>query len=119
MRLIARVVSLCWAAFWVFFGVASGLGEGLTLAGTLVHAAAPGLIFLGSALLAWWSEPVGGVGLVLEGLLVFITYPAMATGRLSAQTISLVVLAMGAPPLVAGLLFLSSWRSSRRNRFEV
>jgi hypothetical protein len=119
MRLIARVLSLLWAAFWVWFGVASGIGEGLTAAGTLMHTAAPGLIFLGSALLAWRVELVGGIGLIAEGLLVCVAYPVMASGRFPPQTIFFVLLTMGAPPLIAGLLFLLGWRRSRRARYEI
>jgi hypothetical protein len=119
MRLIARALSLLWAAFWVWFGVASGVGEGFNAAGTLVHAAAPGLIFLGSALLAWRVELIGGIGLIAEGLLVCALYPMMASGRLPSQAVSFVLLTMGAPPLVAGSLFLLHWRASRHSRFEI
>jgi hypothetical protein len=119
MRLIARVLSLLWAAFWVWFGIASGIGEGLTAAGTFVHTAAPGLIFLGSALLAWRVELVGGIGLIAEGLLVCVAYPVVASGRFPPQTVFFVVLTMGAPALIAGVLFLASWRGSRRAHFEI
>ena len=62
---LARILSLAWGGWWTFFGLASGVGEKLRPAGVLVHATAPGLIFLASAILAWrWPVP-GGVLLIV------------------------------------------------------
>jgi hypothetical protein len=106
MRYVARVLSLIWAGWWVFFGVASGIDERGKPIEILLHAAAPGLVFLVSALVAWRWETVGAVLLLLEGLLVLIGYPLMVHGRFSLWTIVFVELTMALPPLVSGVLFL-------------
>ena len=113
MRYVARALALIWAGWWTFFGLACGLGEGMSPAGVLLHAALPGLIFLVSAAIAWRWEAIGGIVLVLEGLLVFIAYPVMTYSRFPLSTIVFVLLTMALPPLAAGFLFLASWQKSR------
>ena len=60
MRYVARALALIWAGWWTFFGLASGLAEGLSPAGVLLHATLPGLIFLVSAVITWRWEAIGG-----------------------------------------------------------
>ena len=62
MRYIARALALILAGWWTFFGVASGIVEGLIPAGVLLYATMPGLIFLVSARLS------PGDGRLLEAL---------------------------------------------------
>jgi hypothetical protein len=112
MRYLARALALLWAGWWVFFGLASGIGEGGTPAYVLLHTAVPGLVFLISAIVAWRWEAVGGVILMLEGVLVLIGYP-IVFGRFPLTTIVFVLLTMALPPLVAGFLFLADWRRLR------
>jgi hypothetical protein len=106
----ARALALLWGAFWTWFGLASGIGEGLDPAGIFFHAALPGLVFLATAGLAWRWETIGGVALVLEGLLVMVAYPLMVHGRFPLATILFVELTMALPPLAAGVLFLLGGR---------
>jgi hypothetical protein len=113
MRDIARILALVWAGWWTFFGLASGLGEGLDPSGVAIHIAMPGLIFLIVALIAWRWEAIGGILLGLVGLIVLIAYPATTYGRLPPATISFAVLTMALPPLVAGMLFFEGWRRSK------
>jgi len=114
IRYIARSLALIWAGWWTFFGLACGLSEGMSPAAVLLHAALPGLVFLGSAAIAWRWEAIGGVALMLEGLFVFIAYPVMAHSRdFPISTIIFVLLTMALPPLAAGFLFLASWRKSK------
>jgi len=110
MRWIARVLSLLCGAWWTFFGVASGLAEGLDPVGILIHAAVPGLILLISALIAWRWERVGGALLALEGLVVLVGYPLLVRGRFPISTVVFMLLTMAAPLLIPGLLFLVTWR---------
>lgn len=112
MRYSAGVLTLVWAGFWSFFGLASGIGEGLSPMAVLVHAALPGLIFVGSAVVAWRTHVIGAVVLLIEGLVVLIGYPVMTYHQFPFSTIVFVILAMALPPLVAGFLFISS--SSRK-----
>jgi len=114
MRYTARGLALIWAGFWVFFGVASGLGEELDALGVFMHTLVPGLIFLVFALVAWKWELLGGLLVLLSGVAVAIGYPVWAAGRFELMTIVFVLLTMALPPLVAGILHLASWATSRR-----
>ena len=113
LRYIARTISLLWAMLWVFFGAASGFGEGESPGGILIHTAMPGLLFLISTLAAWKWEFTGGILLMLEGLSVMFVYPMMAR-TFPTSTIIFVLLTMALPPLISGLLLLFSSRSTRR-----
>jgi len=113
MRYAARTLALLWAGWWVFFGLASGLGEGLSPVGILIHTALPGLVFLVSVALAWRWETVGGVVLILEGVFVLIAYPVMTYDHFPLATIIFVLLTMALPPLAAGLLLLISGQKSK------
>ena len=104
----ARGLAILWAGFWIWFGFASGLAEGLTPRGVLVHTAVPGLFFLVFVAVAWRWEAVGGALLVLVSILIAIAYP-MLFRRLPALTIFLTDLTLALPPLVAGVLFLLHW----------
>jgi len=108
MHYAAGVLSLVWAGFWSFFGLASGIGEGLSPLAVLVHATLPGLIFLASAIVAWRTQMIGAAVLLIEGLVVLIGYPVMTYHHFPFSTIVFVTLAMALPPLVAGFLFISS-----------
>ena len=59
MHRFAVGLALAWAGFWTFFGIASGMAEGLSPLGILVHGSFPGLLFLVSALIAWRRAPAG------------------------------------------------------------
>ncbi|MCD6359136.1 MAG: hypothetical protein J7L90_04195 [Dehalococcoidia bacterium] len=109
MRSIARVLSLVWGGWWLFFGLASGAGEGVK--GLLLNTpnALPGLIFLITAVVAWRRERLAAIALMVEGAIVLIGYPLMVREHGYLLTIVFVLLTMGVPPLVAGFLFLKSW----------
>lgn len=112
MRYVARALALVWAGWWVFFAVATLLGEPFSPTGLLIGTGFS-LIFLGSAIIPWRWEAIGGIVLMVEGLAVLIGYPVMAQGRFPLSTIILMLLTMALPPLVAGLLFLASRRRAR------
>lgn len=109
LRRAGLVVGLVAAGWWVFFGIASGIGEGLDFVGALVHTALPGLIFLASVAVAWRWEPIGGVFLIVEGLFVSVAY-SIVFGHCPLMTIVLVLLTMSLPLLASGVLFLLSPR---------
>lgn len=113
MRYLARTVALLWAGWWVFFGLTSSLSEGLRPVDILIHAAIPGLVFVISAIIAWRWEAIGGVLLLQIGLLVLIAYIVMAYNRFPLSTITVVLLAMALPPLVAGALCCACGRRSK------
>jgi len=118
----ARILSLAWAGFWVWFGLASGISEPTTERGklmdVLIHTTVPGLVFLVTALIAWRWEAVGGVLLLLEGLIIAVGYPWMFHGRFPLRTYVFVELTMAVPPLVAGVLFLIASRMATHSAME-
>ena len=113
IRYLARLIALAWGGFWVFFGVASGLGERMNAEGVFMHALLPGLVFLASVIIPWIWESWGGILLILEGLFVCVAYPMMAKGHFPLNTIFFVLLTMGLPPIVSGIFFLFISRKSK------
>jgi hypothetical protein len=113
-RTIARAIAAVWAGFWMFFGIASSIGEGLHLPGAIMHVLVPGLIFAGIALFAWRWQMHGAVVLIVSGALVMIIYPLVVGGRFPLSTVGFVLLTMALPPLVAGILLLIDARKHPR-----
>jgi hypothetical protein len=113
LRYSARIITLVWAGWWTFFGLASGIGEGAGILGILEHTTLPGLIFLVTAFTAWRWERAGGTALVVMGLLVCIGYPLTTSGQMPSSVVTSVVLTMVMPPLAAGGLFNICGRISR------
>lgn len=105
----ARVIGTLWALFWLWFSVASALGEELRLGGFLMHIAFPGILFLGVALLAWRWPQHGALVFVTIGLIVIVGYPLMMS-HMPFHTIFFVELTMGLPPLLAGLFLYLAYR---------
>lgn len=111
IRKIARMLTMLWASGWLLFGLSSGLYEGVTLRGVLLHAALPGLIFLLTTIVAWRWEVIGGKLLMFEGLLILVIFPVIAAGSIPFGGILFVILTMALPPLVAGILLRMNWQS--------
>lgn len=100
LRIIARAVLLLWVGFWLFFAVASRVGEGISGEGmtTLVMR---GGVLLVLAAIAWFAPRVGGWLLLASGLL-------LCTGVLPFARHALVGvrLVLGVPPILAGTLLI-------------
>ena len=114
MRSIARGLALIWASsvfLFMLFSGAEGFGGGLRGIAINSPNALPGLGFLVCAAIAWRSEAVGGIVLLVEGMLVFAVVP-MALNR-PASAVPGLVLTLAVPPLIAGFLFLGSWLKSK------
>jgi hypothetical protein len=112
-RVVAFLLGGLVTAFWLWFGVASGVGEKLGAGNFAAHLLVPGGIFLATLIVAWRRERFGGLLFLIEGLVVAIGYPLMARGRFSATTVVMVVLTMSLPPFVAGVLLLAERRPRR------
>lgn len=115
LKRIGLIIGLVWASLWTVFVVASAWSEGLgPVTSEAVVASAvlvSGVLFLwGSLVIAWKRGLVGGILLVIAGLLVVIGYPLAVASRIDPVGIILIVVLMGLPPMVAGLLFILSWR---------
>jgi hypothetical protein len=109
MRIAALIIGLIWAGFWTWFGLASGISEGLDVIGIIIHAIMPGLFFFTTIAVAWKRGVVGGILLIFLGLVVAIGYPLMVVGKFPATTIVAVLITMALPPLMSGALF---WKAS-------
>lgn len=109
IRLIARILGLIFVGFWLFVMVMGAIDEGLALnsenAIMLVLILASTIAFI----VAWWSERLGGILLLIVGLAHCI-FAYFAAGRNKALAISV----SGVPFLLLGALFLWSWSRSRR-----
>ena len=104
----AHAILILWAGFWTWFGLASGIGEGLDPLGILMHTALPGLLFIAITLLAWRWERVGGPALVVVGLAVALIYALSVGGWRPFYPFILATMVL--PPVVAGFLL---WRHTR------
>ncbi|NIN64461.1 MAG: hypothetical protein GTO63_07115 [Anaerolineae bacterium] len=133
MRNIARILALVWAGCWtVLIGLIARDFVRMSLGGTYLGsrpyesvlygiglACLPGLpvlvIVWTSAVIPWRWEGAGGAVLVAEGLLLLVPVALTVCGALSAvdSLFVLIPLLPGLLPLVAGVLFLASWRESR------
>jgi hypothetical protein len=112
VRVIARVLSACWAGFWVLF-LLFNLAAGLTARSrTPLHWGGVLLIGVGlivvtvPTLLAWSRERIGGLVLVAVGLACVVFGIVRPPGRLSGAGLVEAVLMQAIFPVVAGILFL-------------
>lgn len=108
MRLSARLIVVLWACLWILFAVGSAIGDGRnndiraseSLKGILTVAAIV-LVCVGAIYLAWRRPIVAGISEILIGIAAMGAY-------LSISRPSSVMLIIGLPPLLAGILFLIS-----------
>jgi hypothetical protein len=108
--LIARVLALVWGVFWMVFFITESL---VWRTPPLVMAvwAAVGFSFLVVALVPWFWETGGGVLLISVGLLTGVAYMIWAPSGLAPAVRLLTAFFFGAPPFVAGSLFLMHHRA--------
>jgi hypothetical protein len=112
LRYAARIIALLWAGWWMFSGLASGSDEGLDILGILKQITTPGLLFLVFAVIAWRWEGIGALYLVATSLLIFVGY-LFTHNWIEIQAALSMLIALAAPPLVAGGLFIACWWKSR------
>jgi len=107
LRYAARALAALWAGWWTFFVWMTVASEGFSTAGLTV-ALCLGVLFLGSAAIAWRWERLASLLLLVEGLVVLIGYAQVAQG-LPQSTVVLVIVSLALPPLLAAL-FLTMCR---------
>jgi hypothetical protein len=103
-RYAGLILISIWAAFWIFFAIASFFTEPFSQA-TLFNVITFSVILAASAVITWRWETAGGIILVLESLLIFIVYPILFSD-LPLSTVLLVLATMALPPLITGCLAL-------------
>ena len=110
MVLIARLLALLWAVFWLFFFVAESLAW-RTPALVMASWTGVGVMFVILALLPWRKEATGGLLLVVAGLMAGVAYAIWAPPGLPLASRVITTVVFSAPPLVAGILFLRHHRA--------
>jgi hypothetical protein len=113
LRLLARLIVVLWAGFWILFALGSAFGgggkpdipAGESLKGILTVVA---IVLVGSAAIYFsWRRPlVAGISSILIGIAAMGAY-------LSISRPEFVLLLIGLPPLLAGILFLVCTTSPR------
>lgn len=100
--------------FWLWFGIGSAYVEEGGALNWLMHILMPGGIFLGTSLITWCWEKIGGGLFVLEGLLALgLVVNAFLRVNFPISTLILRCLTLSLPSLAAGALFLTSIRDLR------
>lgn len=123
MRRAARIMAVIWAGGWTlliaFWGYVFVAFYSTSLAIVAQYYFPVVLIGWVSAAIAWRREAIGGVVLVAEGLLgsTLVAWlelqRSLRLGRPMRGDVLLLFGHWALPPLVAGILFLVSWRRSR------
>ena len=124
MRWIARIISIPWA-FWALFWTLFITGHVCPRNPSMWAIVIPVMViafamYLGSAIIAgvWGKEAFGGSLLIVDGLLLIVLFAALMhfTGLDSISRLDIFdvigLLTIVLPPLVAGSLFLACHRKS-------
>jgi hypothetical protein len=109
VRWIARGILILWAAWWIFFSVASGIAEmpDLGMMALLTHLMMPVEILL-TLYVAWRWELAGGILLLAEVIFAWYFFNLHEPRQL------FVALALALPAALTGVLFIACWFSWRR-----
>lgn len=106
VRPAAWTIILLVTAFWLWFGIASAVGERLGAGNWLAHLLVPGGLLVATAVVAGRWPAAGAALLIAEGLVVAVGYPLTFGQRFPVSTVIFVLLTMAVPPVVAGALLL-------------
>ena len=113
MRWAARIIGLATAGFLLISLIAGAIIEAaedwepITIAGILLAVLAA--MALAGCIVSWWRERLASILLILTAVGMGIHI-----GVYAGRNHFLVWLMLGLPYLIAGVLFLASWRSSRK-----
>jgi hypothetical protein len=110
LRYTARGLFIVWAAFWIFFNVASGAGEldSLGIMALISHLLMP-LLALMTLYFVWRQELFGGILLVLQAVFFSLFFHTREWFML---------LTLPCPLLLSGVLLLVCWAASRPHRVK-
>jgi hypothetical protein len=111
LRRLAWTLIAFTTTFWLWFGMASAIGERLGAINVVLHLLLPGGAFLLLACIAWRWRPLGATLLIVAGVAIAVGYPLTLARRFPLTTIVFVILTMAAPPFAAGVLLLEGKRT--------
>ncbi len=106
---VAKIISISWALFWIFFGILSSIGRGYNFTETIISASIPGLIFLLSALIAFINKIFGGFLLLFEGIILLIVNLFLIFSKMPLLVVIFMITIMVLPPIIAGWFFIHDW----------
>lgn len=107
VRMVLLIIVLLTGLFWTWFGVASGIFEGLGFVGTVMHSLVPGVLLILLCLLAMKWPVLGGLLLLIAGTYSYLFFH-VHDWRVFAALVS--------PPIVAGLWAIISAITCRPKR---
>ena len=117
-RTIAWLVLILWAAWWIFFNIASGIGEVGELGpmALITHLTMP-FVIIAILLICWRWELWGGLLLVLASLFAYYFFHIGDAGRNPIQGLMMVATLI-VPSLAPGMLLIlcgiESWRGAKQ-----
>jgi len=112
-RNTARVFGIGAGLFWIVFGLILSLTMGEKFSGML-GGMLLGIFLLVSTLIAYKSELVGGMLLLLEGgIALALILISFLTGRAPWWVALLIFLTLSFPPLFSGYLFTQCWKKTK------
>ena len=101
---VAKTLMVLWAGFWTFFVLASSLSEHGSPGMKLMVCSIGTLFFVGTAVLAFASNHIGGVMAGSEGIILTALNYTYLHNPVGTQLFLLLTLCL--PPLVSGLLLI-------------
>lgn len=110
---IAWILTLALVGFWLWFGVASAVSEDLGSRNFAAHLLVPGGVFAVIAAIAWRWRVAGAILMIAVGGIIVVGYPIVFGEFFPTATIVLVLMAMAAPPIAAGVLLLQARHVAR------
>jgi hypothetical protein len=116
-RGIAWLILIIWAGFWIFFNIASGIGEigELGPMALITHLTMP-LVILVLLFICWRWELWGGLLLILATLFAFYFFHIGDQNRDPVQQL-MMVSSLILPSLLTGMLLIlcgiESWRGAK------
>ena len=102
---LAPILSVAWAGFWLWFGIASAIHDRLPWHQVASYALRPGLMFFAVVFIAWLWPKLGGLLLVLTGFVLAAWY-AVYFGDKDIPAKLFVLCTIAARPLACGLMLL-------------
>ena len=108
----ARLIAILWVAFWTWFALTSSLVKEGSATNVFMQVAVPGTFFAFILFLAWRTEVLAGLLLLVMGVFIAMAF-LLASDHLPVNALVFVVSAMALPPLAAGTMFLLDWRMKK------